>query len=116
MDSLAKNQRSEFQQSELITIQQYYSRAPKVFIDDVIKRDRALPAGAAASIARGKRLPRELIPFLMDSPASVANTLEPLPRGLDRKVLGRRFLLLDSRLIVQDMVQLPTSVAGSQRK
>lgn len=116
VESLAKNQRSEFQQSELIAIQQYYIRAPKVFIDDVIKKDRALPASAAASIARGKRLPRELIPFLMDSPATVASKLEPLPRGLERKVLGTRFLLLDSRLVVQDMVHLPTAVAGSRRK
>jgi hypothetical protein len=99
----------------VIFIQQYYSNAPKFFIDDVIKKEKALPSGAAL-IVRGKGLPRELIPFLKDSPASVTRYLGPLPRGVERKVLGARFLLLDSRLIVQDVVYLPTVIASNRRK
>ena len=100
----------------MIFIQQYYSNAPKFFIDDVIKKEKALPSGAAALIVRGKGLPRELIPFLKDSPASVTRYLGPLPRGVERKVLGARFLLLDSRLVVQDVVYLPTVIASNRRK
>jgi hypothetical protein len=51
----------------------------------------------------------------MNSPASLTPNLGPLPRGLERKVLGARFLLLDSRLVVQDMVHLPIVAASDRR-
>jgi hypothetical protein len=114
--SLSNSQTGGFEQQEVIFIQQYYSYAPKFFIDDIIKKEKALPAGVAATIVRGKPLPKALVPFIREAPDSVSRNLRALPRGLERSVLGTRFLLLDSRMIVRDLVHLPTVVATDRRK
>jgi hypothetical protein len=114
--SLTTSQSAGFAQRDVIFIQQYYSYAPKFFIDDMIKKEKALPAGIAATIVRGKPLPKELVPFIAEAPASVTRNLGALPRGLERSVLGTRFLLLDARMIVRDLVHLPTVVAADRRK
>lgn len=114
--SLTTGRSAGFEQRDVIFIQQYYSNAPKNFIDDMLKKEKALPAGVASSIVRGKLLPKELIPFAKEAPASITRNLGPLPRGLDRRVLGTRFLLLDSSMTVRDLVHLPTVVATDHRK
>lgn len=116
MASLTTGKSAGFEQRDVIFIQQYYSNAPKNFIDDMLKKEKALPAGVASSIVRGKPLPKELVPFAKEAPASITRNLGPLPRGLDRRVLGTRFLLLDSSMIVRDLVHLPTVVATDHRK
>ena len=116
ISSLVAASGPKFEQRDVVFIQQYYSNAPKFFVDDVLKKEKALPAGASSTIVQGKPLPRALAPFLMEAPSSVTRNLTTLPRGLDRKVLGARFLLLDSRQVVQDMVQLPTIVATERSK
>lgn len=114
--SLAPKQGQSFEQRDVVFIQQYYSSAPQYFIDDMLKKEKGLPAGFAAAITRGKPLPRELVPFAMSEPASVARSLAPLPRGFDRKVVGRRYLLLDARMVVQDMIHLPAKASSERLK
>ena len=114
--SLTTKQGSAFEQKDVVFIQQYYNTAPQNFVDDMLRKEKGLPAGVAASIVRGKPLPKDLIPFVMNEPRSVAGNLGPPPRGLARKVLGTRFLLLDTRMVVQDMIYLPTLTARERRK
>mgnify|MGYP003382801563 CR=1 FL=1 len=114
--SLMSQNGPKFEQRDVVFIQHYYSNAPKFFVDDLLKKEKALPAGASSTIVLGKPLPRTLIPFLEDAPPSVTRNLTTLSRGLDRKVLGARFLLLDARQVIRDMVQLPTMVATERRK
>ena len=114
--TLVTNQGTYFPPKDVVFIQQYYAYAPMFFVEDILRRERALPAKLTASIERGKPLPRDLAQFLQQSPASVTRGLGPLPRGLDRKVLGSRFLLLDSRQIVRDIIHLPTAPSKDRRK
>jgi len=116
ISSLMAQNGPKFEQRDVVFIQQYYSNAPKFFVDDLLKREKALPAGASSTIVQGKPLPRALVPFLLDAPPSVTRNLTTLNRGLERKVLGTRFLLLDARQVIQDMVQLPTMIATERRK
>ncbi|HEY3442129.1 MAG TPA: hypothetical protein VGK29_15320 [Paludibaculum sp.] len=116
ISSLVGQNGPKFEQRDVVFIQQYYANAPKFFVDDMLRKEKALPMGASATIVQGKPLPKALVPFLMDAPSSVTRNLTTLSRGLERKVLGARFLLLDSRQVIQDMVQLPTTVAGERRK
>ena len=108
-------QGTKLEQRDVIFIQQYFSHAPKTYLDDLIKKERLLPP-AASAVAQGKAIPRELFPFILDAPPSLNRNLTALPRGLERKMLGSRLLLLNSRLVVQDMVYLPTVVATESRK
>lgn len=110
--SLSAKQGTRFQQKEVVYIQQFYTYAPKYYLDDVARKEKALPAGVTDSIVRGKELPKALTSFLMDSPPTVTRNLGSLPRGFDRKVLGTRYLLLDSRMVVQDIIHLPTNVTS----
>jgi len=114
--TLSTQQGFRFEPKEVVFIQQYYSNAPKYYLDDVLKKEKALPPGPVALIAQGKRLPKELVPLALEAPTPVTRYLGPPARGLERKVLGARFLLLDSRQIVQDMVHLPTVAAPENRK